>query len=63
VVELVLSPFVRVFKKSIKCMYDGIFLLSRVRCHLRMVADGSFKVNNLIRTTFGVTGSPSFPKA
>jgi hypothetical protein len=63
VMELVLSSFVRVFRKSIKCVYYGIFLSSWVRCHLRMVADGSFEVNNLIRTTFEATGSSSFSKA
>jgi hypothetical protein len=61
--ELDLSPLVRVFKKSSRCIYDGMILFGNVRCHLRIVAEGSFDVNNLIRTTFDVTGSPSFSKA
>ena len=61
--EHVLSPFVRVFRKSTKCVYDGSFLSGSVRCHLRMMAEGSFYVKSFKRTAFDVTGSPSFSNA
>jgi hypothetical protein len=62
-VVFILSPLVRVLRKSTKCVYEGSFLSGKVRCHLRMMLEGNFDVINVMSTTFDVTGSPSFSNA
>ena len=44
-------------------MYDSILLLGNVRCHLRMMDEGSFDEGNSMSAMFEVIGSPNFSSA